>query len=324
MIDSTINWLFHDGSVVNSSGALRLQSVNYTINGIIFTCSVNSPQLKNSINETITVTVQGELYVNSNYVYLSISAATSVSDVTIINPPSYVVDGDQNVELQCTVTLSSTIGPDYSALSIDWTSNADTIIKNCSTPQPHGNTQISDTFSCNLTLATISATSAGLYTCNAAITGISGGSTDLIFLQVQGLKMKVLVNQDVYFHLHTGSLQSANLLTPENAVLGQPSVLMCEVHTSLPVTTNLLSVQWMHRGSLVTGNGGFVLKQGSGAGASVYVTKLTLSETTVEHSGLYSCNVSLGTADRLPVTAEANLTVACEWLELNCHHLIVS
>ena len=146
----------------------------------------------------------------------------------------------------------------------------------------------------------------------------------MIFLQVQGLKMKVLVNQDVYFHLHTGSLQSANLLTPENAVLGQPSVLMCEVHTSLPVTTNLLSVQWMHRGSLVTGNGGFVLKQGSGAGASVYVTKLTLSETTVEHSGLYSCNVSLGTADRLPVTAEANLTVACEWLELNCHHLIVS
>ena len=199
---------------------------------------------------------------------------------------------------------------------------ANTIINNCSSPQPHGNTQISDTFSCNLTLATISATSAGLYTCNAAITGISGGSTDLITLQVQGLEMKVLVNQDIlYFHLHAGSLQSANLLTPENAVLGQSSVLTCEVHTSLPVTTNLLSVQWMHRGSLVTGNGGFVLKQGSGAGASVYVTELTLSETTVEHSGLYSCNVS---TDRQQVTAEANLTVACEWLELNCHHLIVS
>ena len=112
-----------------------------------------------------------------------------------------------------------------------------------------------------------------------------------------------------------------------NAVLRQSSVLTCEVHTSLPVTTNLLSVQWMHRGSLVTGNGGFVLNgsgagaSGSGAGASVYVTELTLSETTVEHSGLYSCNVS---TDRQQVTAEANLTVACEWLELNYHHLIVS
>ena len=62
LTDSTINWLSHDGSVVSSSGALILQSVNYTINGRMFTCSVNSPQLMmtNSINETITVTVQGE------------------------------------------------------------------------------------------------------------------------------------------------------------------------------------------------------------------------------------------------------------------------
>ena len=97
-------------------------------------------------------------------------------------------------------------------------------------------------------------------------------------------------------------------------------MLTCEVHTSLPVTTNLLSVQWMHRGSLVTGSGGFVLKQGSGAGASVYVAELTLNETTVEHSGLYSCHVS---TDRQQVTGVANLTVACEWLELNCHHLVV-
>ena len=135
-------------------------------------------------------------------------------------------------------------------------------------------------------------------------------TTDLIILQVQGLRMRVLVNQDNVLHLHTGSLQSTNLITSEN-VLGQSSVLTCEVHTSLPVMpTNLLSVQWMHRGSPANGSGGFE-RQGSGAGASVYVTNLTLSETTVEHSGLYSCNVS---TDRQQVTAEANLTVACEWL----------
>ena len=98
-------------------------------------------------------------------------------------------------------------------------------------------------------------------------------------------------------------------------------MLTCEVNTSLPVTTNLLSVQWMHRGSLVTGGGGFVLKQGSGSGASVYMTELTLSETTVESSGLYSCRVS---TDRQQVTVEANFTVACEWIELKIHHLIVS
>ena len=116
-----------------------------------------------------------------------ISAATSVTQATIINPPPYVVDGDQNVELQCTVTLSSTIGPDYSALSIDWRYITETIINNCPSPQPHGNTQISNTFSCNLTLATISATSAGLYSCNAAITGISGTRVGFIYLLVQGV-----------------------------------------------------------------------------------------------------------------------------------------
>ena len=131
-----------------------------------------------------------------------------------------------------------------------------------------------------------------------------------------------MVNHKILLLLRTGSLQNANLqLSPVNIVLGQLSLLTCEVHTSLPVTTNLLSVQWMHRGSLVTGSGGFVLKQGSGPGASVYVTELTLNETTVESSGLYSCRVS---TDRQQVTAEANLTVACEWIELNCHLLIVS
>ena len=67
LMNSVINWLSHDGSVVSSSGALILQSVNYTINGRMFTCSVNSPQLTNSINETITVTVQGksiDMYIN--------------------------------------------------------------------------------------------------------------------------------------------------------------------------------------------------------------------------------------------------------------------
>ena len=112
-----------------------------------------------------------------------------------------MVDGDQNVELQCTVTLNSTIAPDYSALRIDWRDYNDTIIKNCSSSQPHGNTQISDTFSCNLTLATISTTSAGLYTCNAAITGISGVFTDLINLQVQGLKQYAFMMYLYKIHL---------------------------------------------------------------------------------------------------------------------------
>ena len=62
LTNSSIKWLSDDGSVLNSSGVLILQSVNYTINGTMITCSVNSTQLTNTINETITLTVQGERY----------------------------------------------------------------------------------------------------------------------------------------------------------------------------------------------------------------------------------------------------------------------
>ena len=128
------------------------------------------------------------------------------------------------------------------------------------------------------------------------------------------LKVRKFINADFVGTISilnwTGLLQSANLHTPENAVLGQSSVLTCEVNTSLPVTTSLLSVQWMHRGNMVTTtSSGFVLKQG--LSTSVYVTELTLNETTVEQSGLYSCNVSLDT-DRQQLTAEGNLTVSCK------------
>ena len=72
LMESTIKWLSHDGSVVSSSGALILQSVNYTINGNMFTCFVQSPHLNHNYNETITVTVQGELTIEVHSTSLNI------------------------------------------------------------------------------------------------------------------------------------------------------------------------------------------------------------------------------------------------------------
>ena len=104
-----------------------------------------------------------------------------------MNPPLYVVDGDQNVKLQCTVTLSRHIGPDYSALNITWTHN-NTTIHNCLYPQPHGKTQTSSTFTCNLTLANISATSAGVYGCSGEVTESNVLQADFHILKVEGRK----------------------------------------------------------------------------------------------------------------------------------------
>ena len=106
-----------------------------------------------------------------------------------------------------------------------------------------------------------------------------------------------------------GSIQAVSLLAPKNAVLGQSSILTCEVLTSIPVAINLLSVQWMHRGSLLATNGSnqFVPKQGS---ETVYESKIILSNTTIEHSGQYSCLVSLD--NRESISAKGNFTVACK------------
>ena len=70
---SVINWLSLDGSVVSSSGALILQSVNYTINGRMFTCFVNHTTIDSNYNETITVTVQGEQTIQVHSLSLNMS-----------------------------------------------------------------------------------------------------------------------------------------------------------------------------------------------------------------------------------------------------------
>ena len=121
----------------------------------------------------------------TNHCKFNLPTDTSVNQISIVNPPSYVVDGDQNVELQCTVTLSHYIGPDYSALRITWTDNTNTV-HNCPHPQPQG--IISNTFTCNLALATVSATNAGVYTCSGELTGSNILQADFLVLKVEGQK----------------------------------------------------------------------------------------------------------------------------------------
>ena len=60
LANSTIMWLFQNGSVVSSSSVLSIEPVNYSINGSVFTCSVSSPLLYSPGSKNITVTIQGK------------------------------------------------------------------------------------------------------------------------------------------------------------------------------------------------------------------------------------------------------------------------
>ena len=61
LMNSNIKWISHSGAVVSSSGALMLFG-NHSINGRIFRCVVNSPQLHSSGERNIIVTVKSKFW----------------------------------------------------------------------------------------------------------------------------------------------------------------------------------------------------------------------------------------------------------------------
>ena len=115
------------------------------------------------------------------YIVISLFATDVI--VTIVNKPSYVVDSDQNLILQCNVTLNNHTRPD---LNIRWSHNNSTIY-NCSNLEPSKSLQNSNTvFTCNLTLVNISSSTAGLYNCTGYI-AMSEKRVDSFNLKVEGI-----------------------------------------------------------------------------------------------------------------------------------------
>ena len=115
------------------------------------------------------------------YIVISLFATDVI--VTIVNKPSYVVDGDQNLILQCNVTLNNHTRSD---LNIRWSHNNSTIY-NCSNLEPSKSLRNSNAlFTCNLTLVNISSSIAGLYNCTGYI-AMGEKRVDSFNLKVEGI-----------------------------------------------------------------------------------------------------------------------------------------
>ena len=111
---------------------------------------------------------------------------TSVSSVTVQLLSSYIIGDD--VSVVCTISLTNPIGSNISSLVVNWFKNNEMISDNIIV---HGSLS---TFDSILTLVQVSSTDAGVYTCNASITGsdeVNTDSKDLYFytrhLCVKGL-----------------------------------------------------------------------------------------------------------------------------------------
>ena len=89
-------------------------------------------------------------------------------------------------QIDCLVTLSSSIGPNISALSISWLHNNQTVNISQDRIQVSETLGIGsqDVFSSNLTLSAISEHDSGEYCCTASIAGNQTKSNDCVELQV--------------------------------------------------------------------------------------------------------------------------------------------
>ena len=56
---TSIMWLSQDGTVVNNTNTLTLQTVDNSVNGTVFKCGVDAPSLYSPAEKSITVSVRG-------------------------------------------------------------------------------------------------------------------------------------------------------------------------------------------------------------------------------------------------------------------------
>ena len=87
-----------------------------------------------------------------------------------------------SAQINCTTTLSSSIGPDHSALTVTWMHNNQSI--NASQMSPAASV-FTSSFTSVQTLLNISQSDEGQYCCSASFAGLSTES-DCIDIQVTG------------------------------------------------------------------------------------------------------------------------------------------
>ena len=101
----------------------------------------------------------------------------SISDTNLMIPV-----GTQTHIISCTITLSSAIGPNHSALSVTWQHNNRTVSHDRVHVSP---TQgVSNMFYSNITLLQVSEYDGGVYNCAAGLTGNETKLSDHVELNI--------------------------------------------------------------------------------------------------------------------------------------------
>ena len=117
----------------------------------------------------------------------------SISEANLMVPV-----GTQTHIISCTITLSSAIGPDHSALSVTWQHNNQTVSHDRVHVSPAQG--VSNVFYSNLTLQQVSQHDGGVYHCAASLTGNKTTIADNVELQVTTNGMYVYILGKIILH----------------------------------------------------------------------------------------------------------------------------
>ena len=92
--------------------------------------------------------------------------------------------GTPLVVFTCTITLNHDIGPDHSALSVDWTQDA-LSVKSSATPEMG----VHSVFHSSMTISTLTSSARQEYCCNARVVGTNVVSNCSASIEVLGKKI---------------------------------------------------------------------------------------------------------------------------------------
>ena len=112
-------------------------------------------------------------------------AGTTVSQVSIQKSSIFTLRGTVDLKINCSITLSSPIGPDHSALNVTWLHNVSSVnmIENSLSTNQRENIN----FTSALSISSVEYTSSGNYCCVASVTGTTTTKFDCVNLTVSGL-----------------------------------------------------------------------------------------------------------------------------------------
>ncbi|KAI6660281.1 Titin isoform X20 [Oopsacas minuta] len=267
-----INW-YRDGTLLANSGDDSIVTTNTENEATSELTVSNSINIQEDYQCRSTVGASQQT-VSVTYTFNFTPPPTPMISVNPVDPPDLYVT--QTINITCQVT---TLAVFHSGLSIVWYFNGSILNSNGSVSIFTMNLNITSTES-TLMLADLVLSNTGAYHCVAQVLGVLNSEEG------------VSSTTNVQVNLPPAAVfNSISSLTEDTILIGEELILVCEF-TILSQFLQYLSINWYHSNTLLTASSN-VLMEESVLGSDMLQSILTITNTAISNSGMYSCKATL-------------------------------